>query len=379
MQLNSPSIADWQARRLKFSLRCAAVAALGSAGFSLIATQQLDPVPILSSDVLPNATLAVNLNSLSSILSLLTLTISAIVVALGFRRLIHYDPTATALERQAATIGKEWIGRFAVSLAVSLMLLGAIIAVMLLWARLFEGALFTRLGTVALATGYGSALAFGLAYWSVTLKTRQMLTLALVFMVYGVIFAALVSADRQWWQRSLSALGHDSAAGLLFNLSVVFGGLILLAVAIEEVQMLSLLCAAGVLTRRGFQVLRISLITICILMIASGLFPTRVNLFSDVVHVLAAHGMIVVIILLMFTVTAFAPIFPQHFKGISAGFGAVCVGSVALYGLGVLNFVTMEVLLISTCGAWLFYFKTQTEAFARRLSLSTMAERSESA
>ena len=43
MQLNSLTVADWQARRLRFSLRCAAVAAGGSFGFSLLATSALDP------------------------------------------------------------------------------------------------------------------------------------------------------------------------------------------------------------------------------------------------------------------------------------------------------------------------------------------------
>jgi hypothetical protein len=374
MQLNSLTVADWQARRLRFSLRCAAVAAGGSFGFSLLATSALDLVPIIATSALPRLNLIESSHSLSSILSLLTLAISVIVVALGFRRLVRYDPTASALERQAATIGKEWIGRLSVSMTVGLILFGTIIGVMLVCARLFEGALFTRLGAIALTTGYGSALAFALAYWSVTLKTRQMFTVAVVFLIYGVIFAALVSADQRWWQRSLSALGHDSAAGLFFNLSLIFGGLVLLAVAIEEVEMLRLLQQAGTLTLRGFQVLRVSLIAICLLLIGSGLFPTKVNLFSDLLHVIAAHGMVAVVILLMFTVTAFAPIFPRHFKSVSAGFGAVCIGYVLLYALRVLNFVVMEILLIGTCGAWLFYFKTQTEAFARRLPTPVLIE-----
>ncbi len=373
MQTNSLSMAAWQARRLKFSLRCALGAMLGGLAFSLIATHQLNRVPILSLDALPRFDLVQNPNSLSSIVGFLTLAISAIVVALGFRRLTHYDLTASPLERRAATIGKEWIGRFAVSLTVSLMLFGISLAAMLLWARLFEGSAFTRLGVIVLAMGYGGALAFGLAYWSVTLKTRQMFTLAIAFMLYGVVVAGLISADREWWQRSLSALGHDSVAGLIFNLSVIGGGLILLAVAIEEVEMLALLQAAGILKRRGFTVLRFSLIAICVLMIGIGLFPTRVSVLSNVMHNLAAHSMVGVIILLMFTVTAFAPIFPRHFKHVSLGFGVACVGFVALYGLRLLDFLTMEVLIISTCGAWLFYFKMQIEAYACRLPVVGLA------
>lgn len=374
MQPNNLSVTDWQARRLRFSLQCAAVAASGSFGFSLLVTNQLDLVPIVAQSAALPFSLFESPQSLSSMLSFSTLVISFIVVALGFRRLVRYDPTVSALERYAATVGKEWIGRLSVSITVGLILFGTVIGVMLLCERVFENAVFIRLGAILLTTGYGSALAFALAYWSVTLKTRQMFTVGIVFLIYGVVWAALVSADRRWWERSLSALGHDSTAGLFFNLSLIVSGLVLLAVAVEEVEMLGFLRRAGVLSQRGFQVLRVSLIAICVLLIGVGLFPTKVNLFSDLMHVIAAHGMVAVIIALMFTVTTFAPIFPKHFKSVSAGFGAICIGYVLLYVLRVLNFVTMEILLIGTCGTWLFYFKTQTEAFARRLPMPMSSE-----
>ncbi len=374
MTVSRPSMAAWQQRRLKLALRCAIAAGVGSLGFSLLNTNRLELIPIADTLALPFTSLTLNTQSISSTFIYLTLSISLVVVAISFRRLARYDPTASELERRAAAFGSEWIGRLAVSLIVGLLLFGASLGGMLLLARLFEGAALTRLGVVILATAYGSGLGFGLAFWAVTLKTRQILTLAGVFLIGGLIFAMWVSSDRLWWQRSLSALGHDSIAGLIFNLSLIFAGLAALAVAIEEIDMLRLLREAGILTWQGYRVLQVSLVGICVLMIGIGLFPTTISPLSDFLHNIAAHGMIVLIVLLMFTVTIFAPIFPQHFKAISTGFGVACAVLVALYVLRLLNFVVMEILLVSTCGVWMFYFKVQTEAYARRLERSGAAQ-----
>ncbi len=374
MTISQPSLADWAQRRLKLALRCAIAAALGSFGFSLLNTNHLDLVPIADTLGLPFTSLTLTSQSISSTFIYLTLSISLVVVAISFRRLARYDPTVSALERQAAAFGSEWIGRLAVSLIVGVLLFGISLGVMLLVVRLFEGATLTRLGVVILATGYGGGLAFGLAFWAVTLKTRQILTLVGVFLIGAFIFAMWVSSDRLWWQRSLSALGHDSIAGLVFNLSLIFAGLAALAVALEEIDMLRLLRDSGTLTWQGYRVLQVSLVGICVLMIGIGLFPTTISPLSDFLHNVAANGMIGLIVLLMFTVTIFAPIFPQHFKAISTGFGVLCSLLLLLYVLRVLSFVAMELLLISICGVWMFYFKTQTEAYARRLELSGAAQ-----
>ena len=57
----------------------------------------------------------------------------------------------------------------------------------------------------------------------------------------AVLFSATIVSNREWWQRSVSALGIDPGSGLFFNISIITVGLVALTYARDLLDDLKLL------------------------------------------------------------------------------------------------------------------------------------------
>jgi len=346
----------WQQRRLRLSFVTSRVAGLIGLGFGVYNTQGTDPVPFVNAD---------SSRSIAVILILLTLLDGMFVTVLGYRQLVAYDESLSPIERAAAAVQRNLIGRISVAVTVGLLLMGLSVVGTYLFDLIFAGVALTRFSVILLAGAYSAVLAFWIAYWVVTLKSQQIFGLAVAVIVVGMAVAAVTSTNTRWWQNSLSFLGHDDNAAMFFNIGLILGGMLLLAVAVDVINEFRVLKDKGRFPDQNYRLLQIMLCTICFCVSGIGMFPSSVSLASDILHQIAANGMVALIVILMFTVTAVVPVLSIDFKATSRIFGALCVLFVLLALIRVFNFVTLEITLIGACLTWMFLFKREVKNYIR--------------
>lgn len=174
--------------------------------------------------------------------------------------------------------------------------------------RSFIGAEVFALPTVILA-GAVAAVSGYVAFLSSTHMDLSLLALVLaVFLVEGVIASMLTSADPQWWQMNLSALGMtDDLSAFAFNLTLIIAGAL--------VTILARFATTGIPTphRNGARNVRICLIVVGVFLACVGIFHVDDHFW---IHNSVATGMV-----LAFAVAAIR--LPVWIPGLSRAFVAL--------------------------------------------------------
>lgn len=349
---------SWQDRRIAFALVSAGISAALGLIQSLVTTANVEQLPLLDQRGPDVAQLVVSL----SVWLALALTLVA------FRRLVAYDEAISPVEREAEQRRRQWIGRTIVTLELGLLAFTLTTVAMLIGAALFREVTFSRFGVVAGVTLYSAMFGGLLVFWVVTLNSSEILRIGIALLVAGLGLAMALAAEPRWWTRSISFLGHDSAAGYVFNLTVIFGGQVMLAVALDLLATVRIEKEAGRFPLGGYRLLRFSLPGICMLLSAIGLFPTTITPLSNLIHDVCSHGMALFIIALMFVVTWVIPIYPRRFHILSMAFGVMCTIILLTYFLlRFLNFVAMEIFLLVACWAWVLMLRYYTLEYIRHL------------
>jgi hypothetical protein len=239
----------------------------------------------------------------------------------------------------------------------------------LLLENAFRGAAFTRFSVLLFAAGYGALVGFLLGWLSVRFTAGAALILGVFVLVLGVLAAILLASNPQWWQRSISYLGHDQTAETVFAIFLTLGGLILLTVILDMTRTLKVLVDAGEFRQKDYRLLHFTLPILAIAITMVGLFPTTVNPLSDFLHNAAANGMAVLFVILMLYIPIQIKIYNVTFRYVSWAFAVFCIALFVLhFGFRAINFVTLELLLLPACGAWLIYLRYHTLAYARTKS-----------
>ena len=356
------SRAAFISRRIAFSRTVAVLAGLFALAVALLVSGSQDMVPLTPGE-------AGGGYAVSTIIIIATIVLGLVIPAFGYRRLADYDPSLSEAERRAERMGGRLLFRIIVALGSGI-LLGAIsVIAFLLLENLFKGATFTRFSVLLFSAAYGAALGFVLAFISVRLTTAFALVLGVAVLVLGVVAAMLLAANPQWWQRSISYLGHDETAETVFGIFLTIGGLILLTVILDMTRTLKVLVDAGEFRKRDYQLLHYTLPILAIAITMVGLFPTTVNPVSNFLHNLAANGMAVLFVILMLGVPVIIKIYNNTFRLISWAIAVFCIVLFVLhFGFHAINFVTLELLLLPVCGAWLIILRWYTLAYVRTKS-----------
>ncbi|HRE48154.1 MAG TPA: hypothetical protein PLD47_10550 [Aggregatilineales bacterium] len=355
-QVQATHARSYEQRRVRFSGLVAALTALIGLAFALFSTTHTDPVPLVVAD---------SPESIGVVIAAISLLVGMVAPVFGYRRLVKFDEDLSPVEREAAARSRNYIGRLGVAVAVGLLAFGASILAIWLLENMFPGVTLTRLTVWLIALVYSGALGFGLSYWIVTVTTDQVFRISIAMILVGIGVGAMTAADREWWKNSLSFMGHDNGAAMFFNMGLILGGMLMLSVAVDIANELRVLRDAGRFPTRNFDLVRVWLYTICLCLSGIGLFPSAVTVVSDILHQVAANGMVSLIVLLMLSVSRVVPMLPHEFDTLSLIFGGICVLIVVLFILGALNFVALEIFLTGTCLVWIFLFKTRIRVYIR--------------
>ncbi|GIL12583.1 MAG: hypothetical protein BroJett038_13030 [Chloroflexota bacterium] len=305
--------------------------------------------------------------SIGAVCFLLTILTAFPVCVIAYRLYSHLRDDLTDVEKTIERGRQDWIGRLAVSFAV--MTISAVVcgAAFGLIGSAFTNARVTYIMAAVICAAYSGALGFAVAYYITGLGKQNLLALVGVVAVGGIFISFLVAQDDEWWRESISFLGYDPGSSIIFNLTIIMTGLIALTFSRDLIDDLQVLNQMGRIPLNSFRFIRVGLTLICLGIVGIGLFPTAISDLSTFVHNLFAHSMALLFIIAMLALDRFAPaIYPASFIRTSRIAGAVCVAAfIAYYGLNIINFVALELILFICFGVWVYLFNRHTKNYIR--------------
>ena len=233
--------------------------------------------------------------------------------------------------------------------------------------------------TVQAAGSAGAAavvITYNVVKKAISVKTGNLLTIVVMIVAGGVYLTATVIDDPLWWQVSFSYLGKmESNARLIFNFTLVFTGVLLLAWMGYFMSDFRILARHGVATERGVKLVRIGLAWLAIGIALVGIFKSNYTPFSSLMHNLSAYSLAVAFGLLMVGGKWIVPGFPREFFASSWTLVTLLIGTLVAAALGRVNTVGLEIMAFALGMAWLALFVGQTERMGPELEPETYPDK----
>ncbi|PII83256.1 hypothetical protein BMH32_03485 [Leucobacter sp. OLJS4] len=235
----------------------------------------------------------------------------------------------------------------------------AVIGIGMVFAVLSQGFFGVQLDQLT-STVASVIVAAGTAYLvtvsAAKITTAELSMLLSMFLTGGIVVAMLTTSDAEWWHFHFSELGAGTdVSGLVFNLTLFLGGLLLAAFAFTLLIDLEAWAAAAPPSRTrnaravawGFQIIGICLAGV-------GIVPVNLNL---IVHNTFATGMAVVfgaiLIGLRWLLDGFTRVFLLFSDVVLA---AIVFAALLFWPLGYYNLAAFELVVAGVIFAWLIIF-----------------------
>ncbi|MEL6524620.1 MAG: hypothetical protein AAFQ07_02820 [Chloroflexota bacterium] len=285
----------------------------------------------------------------------LTFLISLLSSMIYYRKLSFDRYDLADIERYAIKHHRSWSARIIIG-ATS----GVILSVLCwffwtLFGMMFSSLWLSKIGATFVTALYCGVIGFAVTYWNIALRTMNVVSLGLLTFALGLFGSFLLSNDPQWWQISLSYLGYDSGADIVFRISMVAVGLMLLTVIRDLLDTLWIEVLMGHLSKIRYRILAVGAVLICLGIMGVGIFPVRVSELSTHLHNLSVYAAGGLFSLGMFGIGFIAPgLFHPFFIRVSWGLLAFCMGLVGIYIAGIINFVALEILAFAIFSIWLY-------------------------
>lgn len=213
---------------------------------------------------------------------------------------------------------------------------------------------------VAVAVG---AVGYGI-YLIAAHKTTSMVSAALaVFLVAGALTSMITAGNPYWWEMHLSSLGGagGGASAYVFNITLIIGGAVLVAVAdliASDFEQLAKVNKRFNTTHAA--PIRTTLAFIGVALAGVGLFEWNVY---PLVHNVSAGIMVVLFIGLMIALPKLVPAFSRAFFLFSGVIlWSLLGGMVLYYFLGYFNLTAYELFCFAVLFGWLIVFVRQIAA-----------------
>lgn len=262
--------------------------------------------------------------------------------------------------QRAADARYWWIDLVALSAAYAAIALLGWIGVATILDRSFIGATVYSTPGVVLAAA-ATALSIYLAFVSgANLSPRQLSLVLAIFLVVGMVTAMLSSADPQWWQMNLSALGitHDISS-LTFNLTLIVSGIMVTTIARFATTSLPVGTVSG---RHRRDAVRALFVLLGVLLACVGVFP--VDRFF-LMHNTVATGMCVVFAALVVGLPWLISTMPKAFVILGFVYVGVIVALAVLFALGIYNLTAVELVSALLIFSWIILFLRNVQTDVR--------------
>ena len=272
-------------------------------------------------------------------------------------------------QRVGADRQRAW-GWAVVPVALLYMLVATSVAIVLLILVEFAFEQLTLIRMqAALAMGLGTAL---LVMWiagnAMRLTSSGLLKMVLVILGMGVYLTAITIDDPQWWRVSFSYLGKlESNVNFIFNGTLIFAGILLLVWRSYFLSDFRVAVRHGAAAERWAVWLGWALVWLAVGIMIVGIFKSRLNPFSSIMHNVAAYSLAGVFAVLMATTRWTVPRYPREFHLLSVTLVVVLLATLASRALHVVNTVGLEVVSFMLGLLWLVQFARTTESVAAHL------------
>jgi hypothetical membrane protein len=195
-----------------------------------------------------------------------------------------------------------------------------------------------------------------IVYLSVSrMNTQRMSSLLMAFIVIGTLTAMITSPDPEWWMVHFSELGtFDDLSSLVFNGTLIAGGLLVTTFAVYIANDLQQLADAGVLTNpRAPRIVSTLFVIMGIMLAFVGIVPVDVNLL---IHNLSATGMAIMFLVLLIAGPRLLRGMPRTYFLSAWAFLAATVASVVLFVVGYFSLTAFEILVFALIFGWIAVF-----------------------
>ncbi|GAA3201385.1 hypothetical protein [Microbacterium terregens] len=199
-------------------------------------------------------------------------------------------------------------------------------------------------------------LASYLVYLSVSrVTTQRMSSLLMAFIVIGTLTAMVTSPDPGWWKVHFSQLGtFDDLCSVVFNGTLIAGGLLVTTFAVYIANDLHQLAAERVLTNAAAPRIVSTLFVIMGVMLAGvGIFPVDVNLW---LHNLSASGMALMFLALLIAGPRLLRGMPRTYFVSGWAFLFATLASVVLFVVGYFSLTAFEIIIFALIFGWIAVF-----------------------
>lgn len=200
----------------------------------------------------------------------------------------------------------------------------------------------------------------GFTAWLVHLSVSQLTTvrmsnLLMAFVGIGTLTSMVTASDSEWWRTHFSHLGTFSdLSSLLFNGTLVVGGLLVMAFAIYVSNDIRRRVASGdLLEERSPRFVATMFVTMGVMLAGVGLVPVNLSLL---IHNLCASGLAVAYIALLVSGPRMLRGLPRAYFLASWLFLAAVVVSVVLFVVGFFGLTALEIVVFVLIFGWISVF-----------------------
>ncbi|MEO8611773.1 MAG: hypothetical protein ABI690_27995 [Chloroflexota bacterium] len=335
-----------QAAQSRFVMQMTLIALLLATALALYSSQGIASMPMRD----------VGHTSISSILTHATILVSLLVTVLSLRR---FNPEYDEIKpTNHLKVIFRWGSRAGILLAIVFVVTLLITLVLYLISGLMAERTLSTPFVILITAIYGAVLGLFLANWTSKLNYHQLFWLTAASMVLGLVGAIVLTPDNAWWTGVLSFLGIGPSAWV-FDLTFIFGGLLLLIVIDDKLDDLEILRENGQFQSSHFRSYRIALTTSSIAIMGIGLFPfTGITLH---LHQIASTVAVLSFLVISPAFIWLIPIYSWLVRVLSALPLLLATMTFAGYFVINLNFSLLELIFIGLIMLWvgLFYYATR--------------------
>lgn len=244
-------------------------------------------------------------------------------------------------------------------------LLGALIFFKLL-GLVFLGASFDRYTATVLFFIFVAVINYFMIYSALSVTSDKLISILILVIISGVLFAMFTNRDYQWWQFNFSFLGTSEAKNRWqFNLTLIFSALLMVAL----VDCLFVDLQRAMPKNKRLIILRILLTLIAVDLGAVGLFPyTETGPFQGV-HNHVAEYLVYLIILLIVGIKWLLPTITKEFMTISYLIVITLIVTIVLFlGVGYLSLTAFELFSFMLAFSWVVLLLQTLQKMAQEIN-----------
>lgn len=349
--------ASWREHAAYNSGVMAVVGGLGALIIGLFNTGSGDTIPLFATGPgQPN---------FAAVIILVGAVMGAVVTSYSYRGLfLARKEDKEVLRLAEEKRGRSVLLRFFASLGVGLLNLFSLGLLFYILSGWTQNVILNRALAIGMAVVFGALLSYVTAYWTITVRPRQLFRLALALLVISLIMGMASITSPGWWRNTLGYFGYPAGAQLLYAFATLIGCLVVMAVAMDIMSDLRVIVDIGGLDGNTFDRLKFGLYGVTLGLAGIGLFPGYVNPADNAWFGIAVILMTILMIVGLFASPWLMPGYGLRFRLLSlAAGGAALVSLLGWLIFGWINFIGLELLLLVIALIWVFVYQILTTRF----------------